>query len=232
MIDLPMFPGGPRTRALGPPAAAALLLVAICVLRFALPDTSGVMLFATVPVALLGIMLGVRAGLGAALLASAVYLVWAATEGDPGTLDWFNHPLTFFTLGGISGYFAHGALGDFDWRKAVTCSEVRRAVGRGEVRLDYQPIVQNGERPLAVEALARWDHPKRGPIAPADFIPASESDERTIWDLTMHTLQEAVRQIGELESEDVMVAVNISPVSLQRPGLAAAIGIILEQSDF
>src|SRR4051794_5793114 len=56
-----------------------------------------------------------------------------------------------------------------------TESELRLAIERGELRLAYQPIVclQTG-RPLAVEALLRWEHPERGLLAPADFLDAAE----------------------------------------------------------
>ena len=98
-------------RTLMPPLLALAALVGIAVLRFALPGASGLMLFELVPIALLGMMFGVRAGLLAALFASTAYLVWAATKGHPNTLEWINDPLTFFVLGGITGYFARGALG-------------------------------------------------------------------------------------------------------------------------
>ena len=61
---------GPTLRAAGGPLAAVVALVGISVLRFVFPDAQGIMLFAVVPITLLGIMRGVRAGLVAAVLAS------------------------------------------------------------------------------------------------------------------------------------------------------------------
>jgi diguanylate cyclase (GGDEF)-like protein len=56
-----------------------------------------------------------------------------------------------------------------------TESELRLAVERDELRLAYQPIVcLHTGRPLAVEALLRWQHPERGLLAPAEFLDAAE----------------------------------------------------------
>ena len=54
-------------------------------------------------------------------------------------------------------------------------NELRRAIGRDELRLRYQPIVslETGAI-LGVEALVRWQHPRRGLILPDDFIPTAE----------------------------------------------------------
>ncbi len=53
--------------------------------------------------------------------------------------------------------------------------ELRRALDREELTLQYQPIVAlaTGEIP-ALEALLRWEHPERGPIEPSEFIPVAE----------------------------------------------------------
>src|SRR5207249_4669268 len=56
-----------------------------------------------------------------------------------------------------------------------TQSELRQALARGEFRVLYQPIVWLGTNRLAgCEALVRWDHPSRGLVAPAEFIPIAE----------------------------------------------------------
>ncbi|TGV63847.1 EAL domain-containing protein, partial [Mesorhizobium sp. M00.F.Ca.ET.158.01.1.1] len=55
-------------------------------------------------------------------------------------------------------------------------SDLRRAIERREFTLAYQPIVRLEDGSVAgFEALLRWDHPRRGMIPPADFIPVAES---------------------------------------------------------
>ena len=60
-------------------------------------------------------------------------------------------------------------------------STLGEAADRGELRLDYQPIVSTVEGRIdGVEALLRWDHPTRGPIAPAVMIPLAEQSGQII----------------------------------------------------
>ncbi len=54
-------------------------------------------------------------------------------------------------------------------------TDLRRALERGEFRLHYQPVVSlDDRRILGFEALARWDHPRRGLLLPKEFIPLAE----------------------------------------------------------
>jgi EAL domain-containing protein (putative c-di-GMP-specific phosphodiesterase class I) len=185
-----------------------------------------------VPITLLGIMLGWRAGLLAAGAASGAFLVWAATEGHIGTLDYADQPLTFFLLGGISGFFAHGALGDYSLKRAIALGKLRKALADDEILLRYQPIVAARDgRAVAIEALARWDDPDRGIVGPDAFIPLAESDRRTILRLTIHTLELAARDLGErVEDRDVAVVVNVSPVALEEPEIAEQVAGVIERT--
>jgi hypothetical protein len=63
-------------------AAVVGMLIGISILRFAVADP-GIMLLAAVPIALLGVMYGVRGGLLGASVASGVLLVWAFTQVHP-----------------------------------------------------------------------------------------------------------------------------------------------------
>jgi diguanylate cyclase (GGDEF)-like protein len=59
--------------------------------------------------------------------------------------------------------------------RAALEADLRRAVGRGELRLVYQPIVELATgRVVGAEALARWDHPTRGELLPGAFVPIAE----------------------------------------------------------
>ena len=55
---------------------------------------------------------------------------------------------------------------------------LRHALERNELELDYQPQwAMPGQTLIGVEALVRWNHPERGRISPAEFIPLAEETE-------------------------------------------------------
>jgi EAL domain-containing protein (putative c-di-GMP-specific phosphodiesterase class I) len=215
-------------------AAAVGTLVGISVLRFAVADP-GIMLLTVVPITLLGVMYGIRGGLVGAVVASAAFLVWAFTRRHYGVIGPIDEPVVFFTLGLVAGIYAHGALGDCDPRRAVRLAELRRALQRGEVVFHYQPLAEaRTRRAVGLEALARWEHPDRGRIEPAGFMPLAEGDERTIWALTRLAID---RSLGDLfawgdAATEITIAINLSPLSLGRQDLAQEFSQILEQHRF
>jgi len=113
------------------------------------------------------------------------------------------------------------ASSDVDAGDLELLAQLRTAIGAGQLRLHYQPAVALHPRATQlVEALVRWEHPKRGLLGPGLFIPLAE-DTALIHPLTAWVLDEAVRQCAawRLDGLSVAVAVNISPRSLTRPGL-------------
>ena len=99
-------------------------------------------------------------------------------------------------------------------------NELRQAVGDGQLRLHYQPMVSLDDGTItAVEALVRWEHPERGTLGPAAFIPIAE-ESPLILAVGAWVLEEACRQIGEWEDQlgpDFYVSVNVSPRQVAAP---------------
>jgi diguanylate cyclase (GGDEF)-like protein len=103
-----------------------------------------------------------------------------------------------------------------------TEESLRLAIDRHELELYYQPIVDLATmRVTCCEALIRWNHPTRGMVGPADFIPLAE---RTglIPEITSWVLADACRAARSWPG-DVRVAVNISPALLKRPDLLQSV---------
>ncbi len=93
--------------------------------------------------------------------------------------------------------------------------DLRRAIDEHEFILHYQPIVSCVNGSVAkLEALVRWQHPSRGLLAPADFIPLAE-DTSLICEIGNWVLEEACRQ-AVTWPEHVMLAVNLSAVQFRK----------------
>lgn len=109
-------------------------------------------------------------------------------------------------------------------------SDLRRALGRNQLELFYQPQIRTIDNGLAgVEALMRWRHPERGLISPVEFIPVAE-ELGIISELGKWALQEASRQIVAWRQQGLpvpRVAVNLSPRQFDAPNLADRIEEII-----
>ena len=94
---------------------------------------------------------------------------------------------------------------------------LRKAISRDQFRLVYQPKadLRTGSI-VGVEALARWDAPRRGPIAPDEFVPQAERSGAAIQEFTEWTLEAAFAQARawQRQGHDLTVAVNLSPKSV------------------
>ncbi len=114
---------------------------------------------------------------------------------------------------------------------------LRRAIERGELRLQMQPIWDlRGDDVMldGMEVLLAWDHPTMGRIPPGQFIPLAE-ECGLIAELGAWVLREACRRGAELlraGHQDLRVSVNVSPLQFVRAGFVPMVLEALEESGF
>ena len=114
-------------------------------------------------------------------------------------------------------------------------TDLRRAVERKELQVHYQPVVDLHSRQIVeVEALLRWEHPRRGFISPAEFIPIAE-ESGLIGPIGRWVLLQACRQGRAWRDEfgpgaPAKVSVNLSARQFS-PGLVKEIQQVLQEAD-
>ena len=114
-------------------------------------------------------------------------------------------------------------------------NDLRVALARGEISLHYQPKVSLGDGHLhGVEALCRWQHPTRGAIPPAEFIPLAE-EIGMIVPLGRWVLREACaqgRRWQEMTPDQppFRINVNLSAMQLEQTNFADEVREILEET--
>jgi len=113
--------------------------------------------------------------------------------------------------------------------------DLRRALERDELEVYYQPIVSLSQgRLTGFEALLRWNHPLRGLVFPAEFIPTAE-ETGLIVPIGTWVLHEACRQLRSWEQEfpsarDLIVNVNLSARQCTHPDLLQDVRRILDDT--
>jgi diguanylate cyclase (GGDEF)-like protein len=112
-------------------------------------------------------------------------------------------------------------------------SELRGAIGRGEIYVDYQPEFNAvSGRLVRFEALARWRHPTLGEIRPATFIPVAE-DSGLIYGLGEFVMEQACRECVKwqaMSSAPIQVAVNMSALQFNSPVVVQEVGSVLKRT--
>ncbi len=114
-------------------------------------------------------------------------------------------------------------------RREILEKELPQALRRGELDLLYQPIMDLvRSRPVAVEALLRWRHPRLGTLLPEDVIPVAE-DLGLMGEVGHWVLGQASAQLAAWmrEGRDISMAVNISPRELDADELAVEVSAVL-----
>ena len=103
--------------------------------------------------------------------------------------------------------------------------DLRRAIQNEEIVTAYQPIVEIATRRItAIEALARWDHPTRGRLAPDQFIALAE-ETGLIVPLGRRVLALALADVADLREvvPDLRVSVNVASRELDEPDLEGSV---------
>ena len=105
-------------------------------------------------------------------------------------------------------------------------NDLRQAIDKGELWVAYQPIVRTaGEEICGFEALVRWDHPTRGRISPDKFIPLAE-ECGLIPRIGTWVLESALEEAAQWP-DHVRVAVNLSPIQFNDPGIVEVVSNLL-----
>ncbi len=117
----------------------------------------------------------------------------------------------------------------YDPRRVALMRDARRGMRQGEFVIHYHPIADaRTGRVHTAEALVRWDHPRRGLIAPDRFIPLLEPTE-LMWPLTVHIFDLVLRQARAWIDADLELrtAVNVSSADVIDPRLPAELSRLL-----
>ena len=114
-------------------------------------------------------------------------------------------------------------------------SDLRQAIEQKEFCVYYQPIIclQTG-RLAGFEALVRWNHPRRGIVSPADFIPVAEETGLIVpigeWVLNEACMHVRQWQIDSPSHRSLSLSVNLSARQVAQPDLLERIKEALETS--
>ncbi len=135
---------------------------------------------------------------------------------------------------GRNGYqFYSEELGAKTLERIELKMAIQRAIDREEFQVYYQPQVSLATGQIScVEALIRWQHPQKGLVAPAAFIPMAE-ETRLIVEIDAWVLRVACKQLKIWQDAGfpkLRIAVNLSALQFQQQNLCALVDDILCES--
>ena len=117
--------------------------------------------------------------------------------------------------------------------RATIEADLRQALVGNQLLLHYQPQVASDRQLMGVEVLVRWQHPTRGMVSPADFIPVAE-ETGLILPLGKWVLETACTRLVAWASQPAMahliIAVNISARQIHRPDFVDQVLAILDST--
>ena len=137
--------------------------------------------------------------------------------------------------GDLSAYFRRydAAMSERISRENYLLSHLDQAIEEGWIQVYYQPIVGLFcDRIASFEALARWNDPVLGFLAPAEFIDVFERN-KLIYKLDLAVIEQVCRKFSECRSMGIesRVSVNLSRNDLEIPGIHERISSILAKYD-
>lgn len=117
--------------------------------------------------------------------------------------------------------------------KLILENELHEALKQGEIIVHYQPLIDlKTGQVKAVEALVRWQHPERGLVSPAKFIPIAEANGLIVpigeWVLRTACAQTRRWQVDGLEA--IRISVNLSARQFEQPNLVELIREVLKET--
>lgn len=118
--------------------------------------------------------------------------------------------------------------------RAALESELRMALEKRQFQLYYQPQVDDSFHPSGAEALIRWNHPERGLVSPAQFIPLAE-ETRLILPIGQWVLETACAQLKAWQQQEIthelVLAVNVNAQQFHMAGFAAQVQAVVQRYD-
>jgi len=162
----------------------------------------------------LSISFGVEVGSSRSLSSRLASALVAADEAAHDGLKW--------------KYYDPETFADASWRLSML-SQLDDAIDKGEVWVAYQPKLNLATRRIVgAEALARWTHPEKGPIAATEFVAAAEQSNR-IAKLTDFVLEKAVAAAAEMNRRGPAfdMAINLSARLLSDKGFTLRLSALL-----
>jgi len=162
----------------------------------------------------LSISFGVEIGNGRSTSNRVASAILAAEEAAHDGLKWKYHD--------------PGTFENASWKLSML-SQLDSAIDKGEVWIAFQPQLDlKSRRIVGAEALARWTHPEKGPIAASEFIAAAEQHDR-IGKLTDFVLEKAVAAAADINKRgfDFNIAVNLSARLLTDKQFAMRVAALL-----
>ena len=113
-------------------------------------------------------------------------------------------------------------------------ADLRQAIAGRQFSVAYQPIIDMSDgRVIGMEALARWNHPRRGWVSPAEFIPVAE-DTGMILAIGAWVMEQACQQVRQWHAQfgPLFLAVNVSARQFRDPELVRKVSEICLRTHF